>query len=320
MEINELPVLKDINHDIANENQSAFTLVPIIQGCNNYCSYCIVPYRRGREISRPKEVIINELQELAGSGAKEVTLLGQNVNSYGKDLYESYRLIDLLTDVNKINRLVRIRFLTNHPKDMDNRLIKELGGLSKVCRHINLPVQSGNNNILNLMNRKYTREYYLELIDNIRRWIPDVSLSTDIIVGFSGESDKEFKDTMDLITEVRFDVVHVAMYSPRKDTLASNKYDDDIPISVKKERFYELESIQEKIARNINEKLIDKELMILVEGRKNDRWFGRTESNKLVFFENDEEMMPGDSVIVRITKVTAWALQARKLSGIYKSK
>jgi tRNA-2-methylthio-N6-dimethylallyladenosine synthase len=309
MEINQFIPSNKESVDISNNTAPAFSMVSIIQGCNNYCSYCIVPYRRGNERSREKEEIIDELQKMSQDGVKEVTLAGQNVNSYGKDLYPSYRLIDLLRDVNSIDGLLRIRFLTNHPKDMDNRLIEELGSLNKVCKHINIPVQSGNNDILRLMNRHYTREHYLDMINSIKKYVPGVSLSTDIIVGFPGETEKQFRDTVDIIEEVEYDVVHTAMYSPRKGTVAFDKYADNISPEEKKIRFNELETIQESIASRKNSALINNNVTIMVEGQKNRKWYGRTDSNKLVFFENTEDLTSKE-VQVKITKTTAWSLQA----------
>jgi tRNA-2-methylthio-N6-dimethylallyladenosine synthase len=300
---------KNISSDNINLKSSAFSVISIIQGCNNYCSYCIVPYRRGREISRTKEDIITELRTMAQNGIKEVTLTGQNVNSYGKDLYQTYSLIDLLRDVNNIDGLLRIRFLTNHPKDMENRLIDELGSLEKVCKHINIPVQSGNNEILKLMNRHYTRDNYLRMIEKLKKLVPAVSLSTDIIVGFPGETEHQFLDTLDIIKQVEYDVVHVAMYSPRKGTVAYKKYPDNISQEEKKRRFSELEAIQKSIAININSRLNNENVSILVEGKKNNKWFGRTESNKLVFFEHNKDLT-GQEIELKINRTTAWSLQA----------
>ena len=306
---NSLPFnYNDISIYNEQSQPSPFSIVSIIQGCNNYCSYCIVPYRRGREISREKEDIINELRRMVQNGVQEITLTGQNVNSYGKDIYKSYGLVDLLRDVNSIDGLLRIRFLTNHPKDMENKLINELSSLEKVCKHINIPVQSGNNGILKLMNRHYTRESYLEMIERLKRAVPNVSLSTDIIVGFPGETEQQFMDTVDVIKQVEYDVVHVAMYSPRKGTVAYKKYTDNISQDEKKRRFNELESIQESIAIKTNNKLNNENVIILVEGKKNEKWFGRTESNKLVFFKHDKNLT-GQEIKLKINKTTAWSLQ-----------
>jgi tRNA-2-methylthio-N6-dimethylallyladenosine synthase len=192
---------------------------------------------------------------------------------------------------------------------MEPRLIEELGNFERICKHINIPVQSGNNEILKLMNRHYTRESYLEMIERLKRFVPNVSLSTDIIVGFPGETEQQFLDTLDIIKKVEFDVVHVAMYSPRKGTLAYKKYPDNISQAEKKRRFNESESIQKSIAIKTNNKLNNENVIILVEGKKNNKWFGRTESNKLVFFEHDMDLT-GQEIKLKINKTTAWSLQA----------
>jgi len=195
------------------------TYVPIIQGCNNFCAYCVVPYRRGREKSRPLSEVVCEVKELVKRGTMEVTLLGQNVDSYGHDLPDKPDLADLLTELNGIDNLYRIRFLTNHPKDMSLRLIQRITELDKVCKNISLPMQSGSNEILKAMRRGYTVEDYRRLINEIRREIPDISLSNDIIVGFPTETEAQFQQTVDVLTELRFDTVHIAAYSPRPGTI-----------------------------------------------------------------------------------------------------
>ncbi len=284
--------------------------VPIIQGCNNFCSYCIVPYRRGREKSRPREDVVCEVTRLVDNGVKEVTLLGQNVNSYGQDLVSKALLSDLLADLNAVDGLRRIRFLTNHPKDMSCELIKTIGSLDKVCRHINLPLQSGDNNILAAMKRGYTSERYRQLVDMIREGIRGVAMSTDVIVGFPNETDKQFNQTVRMLEEIEFDTVHVAMYSPRSGTYASREYEDYITADVKKERLNRVEEVQTRIASKINSALTGKTLDVLVEGKKNGKWFGRTRSNKLVFFESNANCL-GRLLDVTIVKTSPWALQAK---------
>ncbi|MFC2059690.1 MiaB/RimO family radical SAM methylthiotransferase, partial [Chloroflexota bacterium] len=215
---------------------SPCTFVTIIQGCNNFCSYCIVPYRRGREKSRPVDEITSEVKELVRRGTKEVTLLGQNVDSYGHDLPGKPDLADLLNELNTIEGLARIRFLTNHPKDMSTKLIKAIACLDKVCEQISLPVQSGNNDILAAMGRGYMVEDYRQLIEEVRSDIPHIALSTDVIVGFPSESEQQFQQTVSLLSELRFDTVHIAAYSPRPGTIASKKFEDDVPSAEKKRR------------------------------------------------------------------------------------
>ncbi len=291
---------------VRNVPISAF--VPIIQGCNNFCSFCIVPHRRGREKSRPIEEIFCEVNCLVACGTKEVTLLGQNANSYGHDLTAQPDLIDLLTELNNIDGLVRIRFLTNHPKDMSRKLIKAIASLDKVCEHISLPLQSGDNDILKAMRRGYAVEQYRQLVHTIRSHVPEVSLSTDVIVGFPGESDEQFDHTLAVLEEVRFDTVHVAAYSPRPGTIASREYKDNVPPEIKKERLNKVESRQTIIAGEINSGFRGTTVEILVEGKKSGKWYGRTRGDKLVFFEDNGGYL-GQMVYVTITKTSPWALQ-----------
>jgi tRNA-2-methylthio-N6-dimethylallyladenosine synthase len=284
--------------------------VSIIQGCNNFCSYCIVPYRRGREKSRPIDEISCEVRELVNRGAREVTLLGQNVDSYGHDLPDKPDLADLLNELNGIDGLLRLRFLTNHPENMSTRLIEAVASLDKVCELINIPVQSGNNDILKLMRRDYTVEHYHRLITEIRGRIPGVALSTDVIVGFPTESEQQFMDTFNLLADLKFDTVHVAAYSPRPGTIAARELEDNIPVAEKKRRLNMVEQLQESIATEINARLLGRTVEILVEGRKKGKWQGRTRSGKLVFFGDDGDYT-GQLVNVRIEKTGPWSLQGR---------
>jgi len=282
--------------------------VPIIQGCDNFCSYCIVPYRRGREVSRPLEEIVCEVEELARRDVKEVTLLGQNVDSYGDDLPGDPDLADLLNELSNIDDLARIRFLTNHPKDISMKLIDTVASLNNVCEHLELPVQAGDDDILKAMRRGYTVERYRELVRTIRHKIPQISLSTDVIVGFPGETDEQFEHSLSLLKEMRFDVIHVAAYSPRPGTIAWREYQDDIPSEVKKERLNKIEELQEAIASEINSQLQGRQVEVLVEGRKKGKWFGRTRSNKLVFFEGGGNWL-GQLARIQIEKTSPWSLR-----------
>ncbi len=286
---------------------SPCAFVPIIRGCDNFCSYCVVPYRRGRELSRPVDEIVCEVQGMVGQGIKEVTLLGQNVDSYGHDLPGHPDLADLLTELNGIDELARIRFLTNHPKDISLKLIDTVAWSDRVCEHIELPVQSGDDDILKAMRRGYTVEQYIELVNTIQQRIPDVSLSTDIIVGFPGETEEQFGRTYSLIESLRFDVVHVAAYSPRPDTEAAREYRDDVPRAVKKARLAAVEALQERIASDINVRLHGTQVEILVEGQKKGKWFGRTRSDKLVFFAAPDDWA-GRLAEVRISRTSPWSL------------
>ena len=307
--VDQQRLLRRVRNDTGKDS-SPCAYIPIIQGCNNFCSFCIVPYRRGREISRPVEEIVCEAEEMAKRGIKEITLLGQNVDSYGRDLPGHPDLTDLLYRLNEIEGLSRIRFLTNHPKDMSQKLIEAVASLEKVCKYLELPVQSGDDDILKAMRRGYTIEQYRELVRAIKERLPQVSLSTDVIVGFPGETEEQFEHTFSLLTEIRFDVVHVAAYSPRSGTIAWRKYEDDVPRETKKERLKKVEQLQASVAGEINSGYIGKEVEVLVEGNKKGKWYGRTESNKLVFFQDDADCS-GQLVKVNIEKTSPWALQGK---------
>jgi len=281
--------------------------VSVMQGCDNFCSYCIVPYRRGRQHSRPLSDILQEVSHLAAAGTKEVTLLGQNVNAYGQDLLPSTDLAELLTELNQLEGLKRIRFLTNHPRDMSPRIISAVAELDKVCEHLNLPLQAGDDDILAAMRRGYSAAEYRNLVSAIRQVTPNVALSTDIIVGFPGESPEQFQRSYDILQELRFDTVHVAVYSPRPGTLAARKLKDNVPSSVKKQRQRVIEKLQEGIANEINAALAGKTVEILVEGLSQGRWYGRTRTNKLVFFE-DSGQWQGLLAQVKIEKSGPWWL------------
>jgi len=282
--------------------------VPIIQGCNNFCSYCIVPYRRGRETSRPLPEIVAQARALALGGVREITLVGQNVDSYGHDLPDKPDLANLLEALNPIDGLTRLRFLTNHPKDMSDRLIDAMAALDKVCEQINLPAQAGDNIILERMRRGYTIEYYRDLVARIRARVPGIALSTDLIVGFPGETDEQFQHTIDLVRDIRFDNVFVAMYSPRPGTTAARDYPDDVPQEVKTARRQQVEDLQTAIATEINASLEGTALEVLVEGRKGSKWFGRTRTNKLVFFATYQNCLR-HLVTVAIIGSSPWSLQ-----------
>jgi len=284
------------------------TFVPIIQGCNNFCAYCIVPYRRGREKSRTVSEIVHEVESLVHRGVKEVTLLGQNVDSYGHDLPEKPDLADLLHELNTIDGLARIRFLTNHPKDMSPGLIEAIASLDKVCEQISLPVQSGSDGILEAMRRGYTIEQYKQLVNQIHSHVPGVALSTDVIVGFPSESDSQFQQTFDLLSELKFDTVHVAAYSPRPGTIATRELEDNILYAEKKERLNKIEQLQEGIATEINRRLLGKTVEILVEGKVRGKWQGRTRTGKIVFF-SDTSNYSGQLVNIRVEKTGPWSLQ-----------
>ncbi len=287
------------------------TYIPIIHGCDKFCTFCIIPYRRGREVSRPIMEIAREAEMLAQRGVKEVTLLGQNVDSYGHDLPEKPDLADLLTAVNDVAGLERVRFLTSHPNDMSDHIIDSVSDLDKVCEHINLPFQAGDDRVLADMRRGYTNDDYRRLIDRIRERIPGVSLSTDVIVGFCGETDAQFQQTLSLIEDIRFDKVHAAAYSNRPGTIAERKLDDDVSQEEKKARLKAIDQLQEGIATDINAALLGRSFDVLVEGRKRGKWFGRNRNDKLVFINDGESEidLQGRTVSVNVEKTTPWSLQ-----------
>ncbi|MCH2310482.1 MAG: tRNA (N6-isopentenyl adenosine(37)-C2)-methylthiotransferase MiaB [SAR202 cluster bacterium] len=291
---------------------SIATFIPIIHGCDKFCSFCIIPYRRGRETSRTIEDIVNETKMLVQRGVKEITLLGQNVDSYGHDLAGSTNLADLFYELNEINEIERIRFLTSHPNDMDDSIIESINDLDKVCENINLPFQAGNNEVLKTMRRGYTNQEYRALIEKIRYKISNVTLTTDLIVGFCGETDEQFQDSLNLIEDIKFDKVHSAAYSTRTGTIADRKMVDDVPDDVKKDRLIQINQSQEKIVTKINENLLHKTFDVLIEGQKNDKWFGRNRNDKLVFLD-DSDVSAGDTINVKITKTSPWYLNGVKI-------
>jgi tRNA-2-methylthio-N6-dimethylallyladenosine synthase len=274
-----------------------------------------VPYRRGREKSRPLQEIYDEVSCLAKSGVKEVVLVGQNVDAYGHDLPEKPDLAGLLYLLSDIDGISRIRFLTNHPQDMSARLIEAMAALPKVCREINLPFQAGSDDMLKKMRRGYTADDYRRLVGRLRQRMPDIALSTDVIVGFPGETDEQFQDTLKLLKEVRFDAVHVAAYSVRPGTIAARELPDDVPAAVKKARLEAVESLEAVIAAGINAGLLGQKLEVLVEGRDKGKWHGRTRSGKLVFFAGDGEDLTGKLVNIKIDKTSPWSLQGTQDRG-----
>jgi len=290
--------------------------LPVIYGCNNFCSYCIVPYVRGRERSRPMEEILTEARSLARAGYLELTLLGQNVNSYGQDLPERCDFADLLWELNRVDGLRRIRFMTSHPKDLSPRLIEVMARGEKICEHLHLPVQSGSNRILKLMNRRYTRERYLELVRSLKENIPGVAITSDIIVGFPGETEEDFQDTLDLVKEVRFDNAFTFIYSPRSGTKAA-QMEDVVPRAQKEERLQRLAEIQQEISKEINAELLGKVVEVLVEGRSKNNpemLTGRTRANKLVHFASTEDLT-GRLLPVKISEARAFNLIGEAVSG-----
>ena len=276
-----------------DRESSVKAFVTIMYGCNNFCTYCIVPYVRGRERSRKPEDILKEIRELVAQGYKEITLLGQNVNSYGKGLEEDVDFAKLLRMINEIEGLERVRFMTSHPKDLTLDVIMAIKECDKLCEQIHLPVQSGSNSILKKMNRHYTREYYLDLVKKIKEEIPGATLTTDIIVGFPGETEEDFQDTLELVKEVGYSSAFTFIYSRRNNTPA-DKMENQVPDDVKHERFNRLvQAVNENVIRN-NKAYEGKVVEILVEGpSKNDetKLMGRTRNGRLVNFEGDKSLI-----------------------------
>ena len=280
--------------------------VPIIYGCNFLCSYCIVPYRRGKETSRPLADIVREVEELVGRGVREVTLLGQTVNAYGHDLPDKPGLADLLRALDAVPGLARLRFLTSHPKYMSDEIIDTMAALGTVCEHMNLPVQAGDDEVLRRMRRTYTGDYWADRIAYTRDRMPGVTVATDVIVGFPGETEAQFQRTHDLLERVGCDKVHLAMYSPRPGTLSA-RWEDDIPHEEKQRRHRELELLQEQVCTERNAKRLGETTEVLVEGKQKGRWTGRSRGNTLVHFDDERDVL-GKLVDVRIMKTSPWFL------------
>jgi tRNA-2-methylthio-N6-dimethylallyladenosine synthase len=321
---------------------SVTAYVPVIHGCDKFCTYCIVPYRRGRERSRTIDDIRSEVEHLAARacpehgrrGAREVTLLGQTVEAYGHDLSDTPDLGDLLRALHGIGGIERLRFLTSYPKDMTERIIDAIAELPKVCEHFNIPVQAADNAVLERMRRGYTIEEYVEKVELIRRKVPDVAITTDVIVGFCGETDQEFQRSYDLVARLEFDKVHVAAYSPRPGTIAYRKLADDVPQEVKMARLHAIEQLEAVVSARINSRLLGQEVEVLVEGKKPvpggvgalsldprpstldpRSWYGRSRQNKLVHFTAPAPSRgavpgpaPGELVTVRIDRTGPWSL------------
>ncbi len=349
MQITPRPAARDLHYPTAAHtgmrSRGPTAFLPVILGCNKVCSYCIVPSRRGVERSRPLDELLTEARELVATGARELTLLGQTVEAYGLDLPGHPDLGDLMERLSDIDGLERIRFMTSYPRHMTDKMIRQMAALPKVCEHVNIPVQHGDDAMLQRMRRGYTLTEYRELIDRLRAWWPGVSLSTDIIVGFCGETEEEFQHTLDLLEEIRFDVVHVAAYSPRPGTLAF-KWEDDVPLEEKKRRLHAVEQVQERIARELNAALLGHTEEVLIEAHQiaggEHQWRGRTRTNKLVFFPATRpgaeeraqragrptgeaavalaeplaatDTRPGDLVSVLIERTTPWSLQGRLIT------
>jgi tRNA-2-methylthio-N6-dimethylallyladenosine synthase len=288
--------------------------VPVVYGCSHACSFCIIPFRRGVERSRSVGEIVAHVRSLATQGVKEVTLLGQIVDRYGKDIPDGPDLSDLLRVVHEVSEdtgIERIRFLTSHPNWMDDKLLDTVAELPRVMPHIEVPVQAGNDQILQRMKRGYTSNQYRKLVENIRQRIPNVAINTDIIVGFCGETEAQFMDTYNLLAELKLDKAHLARYSPRPHTVSDRRMVDDVPEDEKKRRHHMLDDLQSQVVGEINAKYLGETVEILVEDQHKGKWRGRTPQNKLVFFEDDKRDWRGELVDVEITWTGPWSMQAR---------
>jgi len=281
--------------------------VPVVYGCSHACTFCIIPYRRGVERSRPLEDIVAEVRDLVAQGVREVTLLGQIVDRYGYDT-GGPDLADLLHAVHEVEGLWRIRFLTSHPNYMSDRILDAVATLPKVCEVIEVPIQAGDDEVLANMRRGYTADDYRALIARIRERIPGVAIHTDVIVGFPGETEEQFQHTYDILAELRLDKAHLAMYSPRPGTVAARRMTDDVPPEEKKRRLKALEALQEKVVGEINRRLLGQTVTILVDGLHKGKWRGRTRTNKLVFFQHPDRWQ-GRLARVRITWAGPWSMQ-----------
>jgi tRNA-2-methylthio-N6-dimethylallyladenosine synthase len=315
-EVGELPDdLAELPHyyiDAVPGNTAVSAFVPIIYGCNFVCSYCIVPYRRGKERSRPLAEIVAEVETLVARGVREVTLLGQTVNAYGHDLPERPGLARLLRAVDAVPGLERLRFLTSHPKYMSDDIIQSMAELRTVCEHMNLPVQAGDDETLRRMRRTYTRDYWLERITATRRLMPSATVATDIIVGFPGETEAQFLQTYELLEQARCEKVHLAMYSPRPGTLSA-RWADDVPREEKLRRHQALENLQQRSQTEINAGKLGQSFEVLVEGQAKGRWTGRTRGNTLVHFADSRELA-GTLVDVQVTETSPWFLIGTRIS------
>lgn len=299
-----------LNHLPVKRESKISAWIQIMRGCNNYCSYCVVPYTRGPEQSRGVSEILSEVEDLAKNKYKEIYLLGQNVNSYGNDLTHSVTFSKLLELLNNINGIERIRFTTSHPKDFSFDLIETIEKCNKICNHIHLPIQSGSSEILKIMNRKYDIDYYKNIINDIRNNIENIAITTDAMVGFPGETEKDFMDTLDAFKEIEFDEAYTFIYSNRENAVAS-LLPDQIPLQIKKERLWKLIDLQKGISAKINKKLEGNIFEVLVDkkSKKNieNQLSGRTNTNKTAVFTSKQDLL-GELVKVKIIKSSAWTL------------
>ena len=289
-------------------NQIVSAHVPIVFGCNHVCTFCIIPYRRGTERSRSVGEIAAHVRSLIAQGVKEITLLGQIVDRYGYDIPDGPRLPELLRVIHDLEGLERLRFLTSHPNYMDDKLLDTIAELPKVCEHIEVPIQAGDDEVLKRMKRGYTVDDYRALIANIRARVPHAGIATDIIVGFPGETEKQFQGTYDILQELKLDVAHVAMYSPRPNTASASRFPDDVPHAEKERRRQAIDDLQSAVVGEINKKFMGQTVEVLVEEKHKARWKGRTRQNKLVFFQDNTRDWKGKLARVKINWTGPWSM------------
>jgi len=294
---------------VAEQGKLISAHVPIVYGCSHACTFCIIPSKRGGERSRPVGDVVAEIRSLAKQGVKEVTLLGQIVDRYGKDVPDGPNLAALLSIVHEVEGIERIRFLTSHPNYFTEELMDTIAALPKVMPHIEVPIQAGDDEVLLHMKRGYTQQEYRDLVETIRRKIPDCSIATDIIVGFPGETDEQFMETHRVLSDLRLDVAHLARYSPREGTVATRRMEDNVSEDEKMQRFRRLEELQEGIVAEINRKYLGQTVDVLFEDKVKNRWKGRTPTNKLVFVESEDDLK-GKILPVTVTWTGPWSMQA----------
>lgn len=311
----------DVLLPASGEGRVVSAYLPIVLGCSHACTYCVIPYRRGAECSRPMDVLLAEAREMAARGVRELTLLGQIVDRYGYDLpefagAEETPLVTLLREVHAIEGFERIRFLTSHPNWMKDDLLRAVANLPKVCPHIEVPVQAGDDEVLARMRRGYIVDDYRRLIGRIRALIPGVSIATDVIVGFPGETREQFEHTYDLLKELKMDKAHIARYSSRPLTVATRNFEDTLPYEEKERRRKRLDDLQEAILTERNARYLNREVGVLVEGwhARRERWYGRTCRDRLVFFPSDDDWL-GRMVNVKITWAGPWSLVGEVVTG-----
>lgn len=316
-ENNELKEIIDYFHINPTIGNLAQVFIPISSGCNNFCSYCIVPYARGPEKCRNMKEVLDEVKKAVKRGAKEINLVGQNVSTYKSDdadkKSDESPFAQLLRKIDAIKGVERIRFYTVHPKDMTDDVINLYGELKSMVPHIHLPLQSGSKTVLKRMNRQYTPDHFRELVKKLRARLPDIAISTDIIVGFCGETEEEFRESCDIVKELKIDLIYVSKYSERKGTLAAQKYKDDVPLEVKKARFHYITNLMKDISHEYNQKFKGKKVKILVERIKKGYADGKTPEFKMARFKSDDQKLIGKYVDIKVDKCMEWCLEGKPL-------